>query len=112
MKRLRPAKAIRAHCVECMAGSYLNVELCPSEKTCLLWPHRMGRGHVRLRAIRAYCLGCVGGVRKEAVHCTARPGSSLECPLWFYRPETRPYSGRPGCDLKKNPIRPLLSCEF
>ena len=115
MKRLRPARAIRAHCIECVGGSYVNVETCPSEKTCLLWPHRMGRGRVLLRVIRAYCLHCVGGVRKEAVNCTAgpkrpdSPAGAHECPLWFYRPGTRPYAGR-GRDLKKNPIRPLIAC--
>lgn len=39
----QPLKAIRKHCIYCMGGSQHEVELCPSEKTCFLWPYRFGK---------------------------------------------------------------------
>ena len=33
------------------------------------------------RAIKAFCLQCVGYVRKDVTECTA-----IACPLWHYRP--------------------------
>lgn len=40
-KVLRPLKAIRARCLDCMCGQYSEVRLCPSTQ-CPLWPYRMG----------------------------------------------------------------------
>jgi hypothetical protein len=40
-KNLTPMKAIRAKCIDCSAGSYREVKLCPIED-CSLYPYRMG----------------------------------------------------------------------
>ena len=39
---LRPAKAIRAKCIDCCGGSFVEVNRCPCI-TCAIWPYRMGR---------------------------------------------------------------------
>lgn len=41
MKVLTPIKAIRAKCVDCCAGSVVEVRLCTAEK-CPLYPYRHG----------------------------------------------------------------------
>ena len=41
MKILTPIKAIRAKCLDCCAGQYNEVKLCPAEK-CPLYPYRFG----------------------------------------------------------------------
>lgn len=47
-KHLTPIKAIRAHCLDCMAFQPNEVKLCPSEG-CALWPYRMGHNpNIRL----------------------------------------------------------------
>lgn len=53
-----------------------------------------------LKAIRAKCVDCSGGNRKEATNCP-----SEKCPLWQYRtgknPNRQGIGGNPGCkDLK------------
>ena len=37
-----PIKAIRNRCIDCSAGSLVEVRLCPVT-TCPIWPYRMGR---------------------------------------------------------------------
>lgn len=37
-----PIKAIRAKCLDCCCGSWLEVKLCPCDKTCPLHPYRLG----------------------------------------------------------------------
>jgi len=36
-----PLQTIRAHCLDCSQTAH-EVELCPGEGTCLLWPYRFG----------------------------------------------------------------------
>ncbi|MBQ4424569.1 MAG: hypothetical protein II882_02395 [Lachnospiraceae bacterium] len=36
-----PIRAIRAHCLECSAGQYKEVKLCPVTQ-CQLYPYRLG----------------------------------------------------------------------
>jgi len=42
IKRLTPIKAIRAKCLDCSAGSQLEVKECIIDD-CSLYPYRMGR---------------------------------------------------------------------
>jgi hypothetical protein len=42
VKPLRPLKAIRAKCIDCVAGQYVEVRKCPVT-TCSIWPYRMGK---------------------------------------------------------------------
>lgn len=42
---------------------------------------RAYQGKAKSAAIRAFCLRCVGYVRKDVTGCT-----SCGCPLWPYRP--------------------------
>ena len=39
---MTPLKSIRAKCIDCMCGSYIEVKHCPSAK-CPLWPFRFGK---------------------------------------------------------------------
>lgn len=41
-KKVTPMRAIRAKCLDCMAGQIGEVRLCPS-RGCPLWAFRMGR---------------------------------------------------------------------
>jgi hypothetical protein len=42
MKVLRPLKAIRQKCLDCMCNQRKEVELCPDEE-CPLYPYRLGK---------------------------------------------------------------------
>jgi hypothetical protein len=44
MKKVKqtPLRAIRSKCVDCGAGSLVEVRLCPVT-TCAIWPYRMGK---------------------------------------------------------------------
>lgn len=42
VKRLTPIKSIRAKCLECCCGSFVEVKEC-EVKTCALHPYRMGK---------------------------------------------------------------------
>ena len=46
MGRLTPMKAIRAKCMDCSAGSYKEVKLCPITE-CSLYPYRFGHNPAR-----------------------------------------------------------------
>jgi len=46
-----PLKAVRSKCIDCCAGSWKEVELCPVTQ-CALWPYRFG-GRKRARKIVA-----------------------------------------------------------
>lgn len=46
VKNKSPLKAIRAHCLECVGGSYREVKLCPCTK-CELYPFRFGKNPFR-----------------------------------------------------------------
>ena len=46
MKRLTPLKAIRANCIDCMAGSVYEVKRCHLTD-CPLHPYRLGRNPAR-----------------------------------------------------------------
>jgi len=37
-----PLQTIHAHCLDC-AGTAHEIELCPGEGTCTLWPYRFGK---------------------------------------------------------------------
>lgn len=41
MKALTPVKAIRAKCLDCSNGQYVEVRLCPLT-ACPLYPYRLG----------------------------------------------------------------------
>ena len=46
-----PLKTIRLHCLDCSGGSSHEVNLCPCETTCLLWPFRSGHDPRREKRI-------------------------------------------------------------
>ena len=39
---LTPIKSIRAYCLDCCCGSWVEVKQCPSSK-CVLFPYRLGK---------------------------------------------------------------------
>jgi hypothetical protein len=41
-KKLTPIRAIRAKCLDCSAGQYIEIKLCPV-KECALYPYKMGK---------------------------------------------------------------------
>jgi hypothetical protein len=44
-----------------------------------------------LKAVRAFCLDCMGGNRAEVRRCT-----SVGCSLWVYRSGKNPFTARKG----------------
>ena len=42
MPYLTPVKSIRAYCLDCCCGSWLEVKLCPRTQ-CALYPYRFGK---------------------------------------------------------------------
>lgn len=44
-----------------------------------------------VKAIRTFCLACVGNSPQEVRDCTATPDSSYPCPLYAFRFGKNPY---------------------
>jgi hypothetical protein len=111
MPHLAPLKAVRAHCLSCCTGSFIEVKLCPA-KSCQLWPFRHGHRptvedrsavadcrihpHERdlsgagfqgtaLRAIRRRCIDCSGNSDGEVRSCKFGPDHSAPCALHPFR---------------------------
>lgn len=85
--------AIRLRCLDCSAGSRIEVEQCRHLK-CPLHIFRSGQGKQdprdRDRAIKAFCLEC-NNTRAEVILCTAKA-----CSLHPYRKATLDHpTGRP-----------------
>jgi len=92
-KRLTPLRAIRACCLGCSENAPM-VRDCEAHD-CPLYPYRMGRmpqhGTSRpLKAMRNYCLQCVGGNAKQIAWCPCDGVHSTRCALWPYRFGKRP----------------------
>lgn len=47
---LTPLKAIRAKCLDCPCGSYVEVKHCPIT-SCALWPYRLGHRPEKAHAL-------------------------------------------------------------
>lgn len=67
-----PLKAIRAKCLDCCCGQANEVKLCPCEKTCPIWPFRLGKNPYRRnnlteedRAMRAERMKAIGALNKR-----------------------------------------------
>lgn len=44
-----------------------------------------------VKAIRAFCVECMGGSSQEVKNCTSAPGSRYPCPLYPFRQGENPY---------------------
>ena len=97
------ASAIRKQCLHCVGDIPGEVRKCTGipgpdgTGGCPLWPSRMGRGQdlskghpklSRLKAIRAFCLACMGRSTKEVREC-----DSKYCFVVEYRMGKRPKRG-------------------
>lgn len=51
-KSANPVKVIREKCLDCCCGSMKQVELCPCESNCPLWPFRFGKNPFRKKPKR------------------------------------------------------------
>ena len=51
-KSTNPVKVIREKCLDCCCGSIKQVELCPCESNCPLWPYRFGKNPFRKKVTR------------------------------------------------------------
>lgn len=89
-----PLKAIRARCLDCVAGNDAEVRRCEIDD-CALHRLRMGKGSKGaggcLKPIRAYCLRCMNGQQVEVRLCP----SADRCELHSYRMGRRPAAGAP-----------------
>jgi hypothetical protein len=85
---LNRRRAIREKCLNCCCWVTTYAKDCifgPTyEKPCPLWPYRMGTGKqnakARNRAIKDYCLWCMGGNQSEIPKCV-----SPNCALFNFR---------------------------
>ena len=73
---MRPLKAIRKFCLDCVGGSYTEVIDCGStEKDCNLFPYRFGKlpeNHKKekiTKIIRKKCKWCMGESIKDIAEC-------------------------------------------
>lgn len=77
-KRITAGKAVRRHCVACVGGVVPDVHTCGGEKVavfgdsngvCLFMPHRLGKGRVKVKLIRQFCLECQGNQQSLVREC-------------------------------------------
>jgi len=75
---LNRRRAIRERCLNCSAWSYSQVDICPHEKSCPLYPFRTGQGKqvakARAKAIRSYCSWCMA--TEQPSRCVV-----IDCPF-------------------------------
>ena len=50
-QRTSPVKAIREHCRECMDDLAREIQECPGEGKCQLWPFRFGKNPFRTKQV-------------------------------------------------------------
>ena len=83
-KRLPRRAAVRERCLDCCGWERSEVRSCQFDTECSLHPFRMGTGkqnsNERARAIKAHCVWCMCGVKKEVSLCP-----SINCALFPYR---------------------------
>lgn len=102
-----PARAIRARCLDCVAGNDAEVRRCEMTD-CQLYPLRMGRGVKGLggllNPIRRFCLWCVRGQVAEVRDCP----SEDRCELHPYRMGRRPAktAPEPAVEARTVPLQP------
>lgn len=89
MKKLTPLQSVRKRCLSCVETS-TEVRNCKfdgvQDEKCHLHPFRLGRGRVKLRDIRNYCVeDCCNGSKQEVLKC-----HTVKCPLYGYRLGKRP----------------------
>jgi hypothetical protein len=98
---LNRRRTIRERCLNCSCWIPKEVEHC-TFKGCPLYEYRSGKGRqnakARDKAIKAYCLWCMGGHRAESAKCI-----SIHCPLFSFRKDRRGKSN----PLPKKPHREL-----
>ncbi len=124
---LTPARAIRKFCLECMGGNAAYVRDCPTAH-CQWYPLRLGKGRVKIRQIREWCLHCHGWLFKDGkldpdykdggqawARNKVRYCKDKECPFYTYRMGTNPSRQRlvnkghfvPGPRADLSPKTPL-----
>ena len=82
-------KTVRKFCIECHGGIeergiYNSVRNC-KKNSCLLYPHRLAKGRVKLGTIKKFCLWCIGEEKtrnsvKALAYCEEK-----NCILFTYR---------------------------
>ena len=85
MDSLTRGKAIHVRCVDCVGFLRQEVKRC-NEKDCPLYPYRTGIAMkdkpvgtpIRSKAIKNYCIECVGTIRD------VRRCPTVRCPLYKY----------------------------
>ena len=87
--KLTPSRAVRIFCGQCVGG-YQHVKDCGGDKmlggqgdkkgVCYFWPYRLGAGRVSVKAIRRFCMECMGNSSRSVEDC-----STLSCPCWISR---------------------------
>jgi len=96
---LTPGRAVRLHCLECVAWSAAEVRECGGNEllsgdSCKFYPHRLGRGRVSVKKIHAECIRCMGGDPNKKFQTTASKMvtdcRSILCCIWSYREGRNP----------------------
>lgn len=85
---MTPQSAVRAFCHSCV-GSGQAIPTCGGDKmirqgdkdnVCFLYPYRLGKGRVKLKAIKLHCRECWGGKYQDVLEC-----NKPDCALYDYR---------------------------
>ena len=96
-KVLTPTKAVRAYCLWCCRENSSETLRC-ARSICDFWKFRRGKGRIKLKAIRKWCLNCDGEGKLSVRNCQYDGEYGEFCPLWIYRLGKRPRSNRQGGD--------------
>lgn len=54
-----------------------------------------------VKAIRAFCVECMGGSSQEVKNCTSAPGSRYPCPLYPFRQGENPFRTKERSEAQK-----------
>lgn len=95
-----PSKAIHSQCLHCVGGCSSEVQGCTSRlDQCSLIIYRLGKPikdiweaagrPTRLRAIRLFCLACMGQSKRAVKEC-----ETYHCDLWLFRLGKNPNRAR------------------
>ena len=58
-----------------------------------------------VKAIRAFCVECMGGSSQEVKNCTSASGTRYECPLYPFRQGENPFRKKERSDAQKEADR-------
>lgn len=105
-----PLETVRAYCLHCNGGNSAEVSACDADDThpgshvCLFHKHRLGKGRVKVRTIKKFCIQCMSGKFTPApsIIKLVRECTTLSCYCYPYRLGHNPSMAGRGLRFSKN----------